>query len=264
VVYLHGVPSSRLEVALFGLADAARRAGVRLVAVDRAGIGGSAPKPGRTLRDTAHDVAAVADALGLDRFALVGYSAGAPSALATAAALATRVSGLAIVSGVPPGDRADLAHGQSPEVARMFRWARNRGRMLPVMLRIMRVGTRRPAALVKAAGKGAPASDLEVLDRPGAAEDFAAFLAAAFQQGTAGVRADFELAAGPWDFPLSQIRMPVRIWHGELDRNAPVAAARWLHEQLPHSRLHIMPSDGHASLIAAHGADILAALTASR
>lgn len=116
VLYLHGVPSSRLEVHVFGLPDAAREAGVKLVALDRPGIGGTDPKPGRTVLDTADDVAAVADALGHTRFALLGYSAGSPFALATATRLSPRITALGVVSGVPPGDRPVLAAGQADEV----------------------------------------------------------------------------------------------------------------------------------------------------
>jgi pimeloyl-ACP methyl ester carboxylesterase len=260
VLYLHGVPSSRLEVHIFGLPDAARQAGVKLVTIDRPGIGGTDPKPGRTLLDTADGVAAVADALGHPRFALLGYSAGSPFALATAARLSPRITTLGVVSGIPPGDRPDLAAGQADEVARLFRWARTRPRRLRAMLHSMQLVVHLPSLLVKSAARGAPPADLAVLARAGATEQFAAFLNAAFDQGIEGVATDFRLAAGPWQFTLDDIAIPVRIWHGERDRNAPIAAARWLDEQLLHSTLSSGTQDGHASMLANHGRDILAEL----
>lgn len=263
VLVLHGVPSSRLETHVFGVPDAARRAGVQVIAIDRPGIGGTDPRPGRALSDTADDVAAVADALGHSRFALLGYSAGSPFALATAERLAGRVTTLGIVSGIAPGDRPDLTVGQVEEVARMFRWARSEPRRLRAMLRAMRLGVRLPKMLVRSAGKGAPAADLEVLARDGAAEHFAAFLAAAFRQGIDGVAEDFAVAAGDWAFSLEGIALPVRIWHGAQDRNAPVAAAHWLDEQLADSVLTVGPEDGHASMLSTHAQNILAELTSS-
>ena len=75
-----GAPSGKLETAFFNLDDAAARAGVRLLAVDRPGIGGSTPKPGRTVLEWADDIEVFADRLGLAKFSVMGYSMGAPSA----------------------------------------------------------------------------------------------------------------------------------------------------------------------------------------
>jgi pimeloyl-ACP methyl ester carboxylesterase len=263
VVYLHGVPSSRLEVHVFDLPAAARRAGVQLVAIDRAGVGDTDPHPDRRLTDTAADVIAVADTLGHRRFALVGYSGGSPFALTAAACLADRVTALGIVSGIGPGDRPDLAEAQADEVARLFRWARSRPRLLKTVLFGMKLATRRPETLVRTASTGAPACDAAVLARPGAAQDFAAFLALALRAGVAGVATDFALAAGSWSSHAAEVTVPTLIWHGELDRNAPAAAARWLDTQLPDSRLPLHPDHGHASLIANRGQEIFRALTAA-
>lgn len=260
VLYLHGVPSSSLEVHVFGLPEAARQAGVKLVTIDRPGIGSTDPQPGRTLADVADDVAAVADALDHPRFALLGYSAGSPSALATATRLGDRITMLGIVSGIAPGDRPELTDGQAAEVARMFGWARNHPRRLRVMLHGMRFALHLPALVAKSAAKGAPAADRAVLARDGATKHFAAMLNAAFHQGIDGVATEFGLAAGPWPFVLQSITLPVRIWHGEQDRNAPIAAARWLEAQLGDASLSIEPQDGHASLIANQATSILAEL----
>src|SRR3569623_3277640 len=77
--------------------DAVERLGVRLIAVDRPGLGGSDPAPGRTLLDTAADIRALTSALSLERPAIIGFSQGAPLALACAAA--GGVSAVAVVSG---------------------------------------------------------------------------------------------------------------------------------------------------------------------
>ena len=98
VVWHHGGLSCRLDAQRGD--TAAREAGVRLIAPDRPGIGGSDRDPGRTVASWAADVAALADHLGLDRFATVGWSAGGPHALATAAGLGDRVTRAATCGGM--------------------------------------------------------------------------------------------------------------------------------------------------------------------
>src|SRR5262252_5487282 len=100
VFHFHGHGSSRLEA--LALADAAERAQLRLIALDRPGIGYSDPKPGDRLLDWPSDVAEAADQLGIVRFAVQGMSAGGPYALACAHALPDRVSACSLVSAVPP------------------------------------------------------------------------------------------------------------------------------------------------------------------
>ncbi|MCA0304914.1 MAG: alpha/beta hydrolase, partial [Proteobacteria bacterium] len=85
VFHQHGGPSSRLEVALF--ADAATRASLCVIGIDRPGIGRSTPQPGRSLGQWADDVTALADSLGVARFAVTGWSEGGPYALACAAGI---------------------------------------------------------------------------------------------------------------------------------------------------------------------------------
>ena len=94
VVHHHGAPSGKLETAFFNLGDAAARAGVRLLVVDRPGIGGSTPKPGRTLLEWADDVEEFAERLGLAKFSVMGYSMGTPSALACLHRFPHRIDGV--------------------------------------------------------------------------------------------------------------------------------------------------------------------------
>src|SRR5690242_4496578 len=114
VFHFHGHGSSRLEA--LTLADAAARAGVRVIAPDRPGIGYSDPKNGDRLLDWPADVAEAADLLGIARFAVQGMSAGGPYALACAHALADRVTACSLVSAVPtPG----IALGAGPAMRRL-------------------------------------------------------------------------------------------------------------------------------------------------
>src|SRR5215469_1533736 len=100
IIHCHGSGSSRLEVTL--LSSAATEAGVRLIGLDRPGVGRSDPKPGARLLDWPADVAEVADQLGIERFAVEGLSAGGAYALACAYKLPHRLTACGLISTVPP------------------------------------------------------------------------------------------------------------------------------------------------------------------
>ncbi|HEV3497620.1 MAG TPA: alpha/beta hydrolase, partial [Actinomycetes bacterium] len=100
VLWHHGTPN--LGPPPEPLLPAADRLGIRWVSYDRPGYGGSTPNPGRDLASAAGDVAAVADALGIGRFAVMGHSGGGNHALASAALLPARVLGAVCMSGLAP------------------------------------------------------------------------------------------------------------------------------------------------------------------
>lgn len=249
VIHSHGAPSGKLETAFFDLDGAAQRSGIRLIAVDRPGVGGSDPAPGRTLLGWADDVAAFADSLGLDQFALFGYSIGGASALACLYRLADRVTAATIVSGVGPADVPGIADGQSKDVARVMHFARTQPRLTSLVLAFMRWGTKTPEKMIAASGKGMPDADRAIADRPESAAPFAAFIADALRNGTHGVRDDLRLAASPWGFTPVPNAVPVSIWHGTADTNVPVAAAQWLSRLLPEAAVTLVPEGGHISVL---------------
>ena len=84
------------------LFPAAARRGIRWVSYDRRGYGGSTPHPGRDVASAAADVAGIADALGIEQFAVMGHSGGAAYALACAALLPERVLAAVCASGLAP------------------------------------------------------------------------------------------------------------------------------------------------------------------
>jgi pimeloyl-ACP methyl ester carboxylesterase len=119
VLYFHGTPASRLDPVCFP--DAPAQAGVRLISVDRPGIGLSSFKRHRKIADWPADVAELADQLELERFGVVGWSGGGPYALACAASIAHRLSGAVSVAGVGRGDRPGALDGMSRQEARLTR-----------------------------------------------------------------------------------------------------------------------------------------------
>ncbi|MGM0929409.1 MAG: alpha/beta fold hydrolase [Actinomycetota bacterium] len=257
VVHHHGAPSGKLETAFFNLGDAAAGAGVRLLAVDRPGIGGSTPRPGRTLLEWADDVEAFADRLDLEKFSVMGYSMGTPSALACLHRIPHRLNGISIVSGSGPSDVPGLADGRSPDVARVLKFAQHRPRLTSAVLAFMKFGTRRPEKMIAASGKSMPEADQAVAAQSGAAPRFAAFLADAMRHGTAGVRDDMRLAASPWGFTVEDAGVPAYIWHGAVDRNVPVATAHWLSGRLPSAELQLVEDGGHISVLDSSAGTVL-------
>jgi len=99
VLFFHGFGTTRV---ICPPDNSARQLGVRMIAVDRPGLGLSTPRPGRGLLDWPPDVSEFADALGIERFAIVGWSGGGPYALACGRFLADRVTSIALVSGAAP------------------------------------------------------------------------------------------------------------------------------------------------------------------
>jgi pimeloyl-ACP methyl ester carboxylesterase len=258
VLYCHGFPASRLEGRL--VHDAAVRQRVRLVALDRPGFGHSDFRP-RTLADWPADVVEVADALGLSRFALLGISGGAPFALACAARLPTRVSAIAIVAGLGmtsvPDDFARLE-----TFARIsFRLARSAPALSRAVNRALAVVLRRLPELLEtllAAGTSAP--DRVVLADPKVGAVLAESLREALRAGSRGASHELGLLARPWDFDVTSVRVPCRLWHGEQDRTVPIAMARRLAALVPGCRTTFLADEGHFSLPLRHADAVLQTL----
>ncbi|MBA3261730.1 MAG: alpha/beta hydrolase [Thermoleophilaceae bacterium] len=161
VVYCHGGLNSRRDIHF--AARVARRAGVRILAIDRPGIGGSTPQRERTLSTWGGDVERVADALELDRFTVLGWSFGGPFALACASVLGTRVGAVGIVGGMTPLDRPGKADELGTAIGRrLLRWAPKRPRAAAAYLASSKL---EPAGLLyRQVRSELPASDAKVLD----------------------------------------------------------------------------------------------------
>lgn len=245
VLWCHGGPGSRLEPAY--LAGEADRAGLRLVGVDRPGYGLSTPHPGRTIAGWVPEALAVADHLGIDRFATVGISTGGAYALALAALAPDRVLGVVACCSM-----TDMS------------WAPARATMSPAHVLAVWDAPDRDAALAAAVdahgehgakmlgGGMAPAlapSDLALFHDPvwGAAR--MAEFPEMFTFGLQGLTDD-RLADGPgWTtFDVTAISCPVTVLHGGADRMVDVLHARHTADLVPAARLEIIDDLGHFSI----------------
>jgi pimeloyl-ACP methyl ester carboxylesterase len=261
VIYLHGTPGSRLEPLIIG-DDALAAAGVRLIAFDRPGLGGSDFLPGRTIGDIASDVAQLAGHLGLERFAVLGMSGGGPYAAACAAKLPDRVISAAIVSGA-------WAWAELGGAARVPAWdalvSFVSGSLPYILLWPLRLLQRLPPGISRRCLKLPralfPEPDRAQLRQPWRLDALMAATKEALRTGLRGAALDMRLIERRYDLDSGVIRVPVKVFHGALDRNVPLALVQAYASTLPCARLTVFLQDGHLSALCGHFAEIAAALT---
>jgi pimeloyl-ACP methyl ester carboxylesterase len=261
VLFFHGTPASRLAVEWAEVGAAER--GVRLLSLDRPGIGLSDPAPGRSLLDWARDVDAFADALGLDRFAIAGWSGGGPYVLACAYALSDRLTDAAVLSGCGPLDSGFARRSSAMFDRTLLALSLRAPRVGRLLLRPAEIAARRtPRLAAKSAEQDMSPTDLEIFRRlnpdPRRAMDF---FVEAFRNGSAGVVDDYRVLASPWGFEPEQVEFPVHFWHGDDDRIVVIAEARAVAQRMPHSTFTTIPGEGHMMMMA-HFEEILDALSA--
>ena len=243
VVFFHGTPGSRVCIP-----DKAAviENSVRFVTVDRPGYGGSDPNPGRTVLDWAADVEQLVDTLDIEQFAVAGLSGGGPHALACAVSMPDRVTNVAVISGVAPLDGTATMRGMNLYLRVGLLAARYTPFVLPIALRSMATQAREnPESVIGDVGSQYAPSDRRVMSRDEVRAMMADELEATYRQGVDGHVADLRAIARDWEFGLDDIPVPVRIWHGGNDQNAPLSMAEHLAESIPDSHLTIFPDEGH-------------------
>ncbi len=259
VFHFHGGNSSRLEGQW--LANAAADQHIRLLAPDRPGFGLSDPHPERTFLSWAGDVANLANALGIERFGVMGLSGGAPHAAVVAHQLPERVTAVALVSGLAPATMPDQLKGIFPPLRLNFLAARYAPKLSHWFLGQMSKSYADPDKFLKMVKQGMPKPDQRLAEqRPVAIHQFSAAAVESHRQGIDGDFTEWQLYVRPWGFQMSEISVPVALWYGVVDNFVPVAMGRYLAEQIPNSRLHIVPDGGHFSTINNHAQAILAEL----
>ena len=242
IISCHGAMSSRLDVAF--AAPLCAEKGVRLISPDRPGIGLSDPRPGRTMLDWADDVRALADALGLGRFAVFGWSGGGPYAFACGFRLDDRVTKIGTVGAVASLERPEATRQLGFRADRMlFPLAMRAPRIAAVELAMAR---RIPAEMLRQSliRELLSASDRAVIGAL-SAKDATDFFYEALRSGVRGVIEDYRVLGSPWGFELEQIKTEVILWQGEEDMLSPRDHARRLAEHIPHARLIVLPNRGH-------------------
>jgi pimeloyl-ACP methyl ester carboxylesterase len=259
VIFCHGWPSSRTMARLTD--EPARDLGIRIISPDRPGISGSSLQPDRKLSDWPRLLELIVDRLGIREFRLLAISGGAPYAYATAVAMPERVRAIAIVGGAPP--LAELSDTQA--LLPLYRWMLTLYRTRPQLLRRL-FHLARPVLSLRPPVRLRPLLLKMLLLRPCDAEslrDAAAFEAIfesqrrAWRSSAEGVMADAQIYAQPWGFPIEDVRVPVRLWHGKQDRAFSFHLAEELAKRLPDCKVRFVDDAGHYSLPIRHMREIL-------
>jgi pimeloyl-ACP methyl ester carboxylesterase len=236
VVWHHGTPNlGAPPEPLFAAAD---RLGLRWVSFDRPGYGGSSPDPGRTVASVARDTAAVADAFGLDRFAVAGYSGGGTFALGCAAWLGGRVQAVLSLAGIAPYgvEGLDWFAGMVPSgVAALGTAAAGR----EVRTALATSGFPYDCEFTEA--------DLGLFEGP---------------WGWLGKVSEPALDAGPygqidddvsythaWGCDPAVIEAPTLLLHGTEDRIIPATHGKWLAAHCPSAELRLCAGDSHFTVV---------------
>ncbi|MFE2142806.1 alpha/beta fold hydrolase [Streptomyces sp. NPDC059456] len=246
VLLHHGTPGSRLGVALADVPE--RHPHVRFFSYDRPGYGGSDRAPGRRVADAAADSAAVADALGIGRFAVVGRSGGGPHALACAALLPGRVTAAACLVGLAPRDGTglDWYAGMTPHNVDHYTLADRDPAALErrVTSRAARI-RRDPGRLLEDLRTHLPAADLAVLADDRVRRAVLDTFREALRDSAYGWLDDSLAVGRPWGCDPRRITAPVMLWHGAEDVFSPVGHFHWLARRIGHSRAVLAPGAGH-------------------
>lgn len=256
VFYFHGSPSSRLEAA--ALHETALCLDVRIISVDRPGMGLSTFQNGRRILDFVDDLAELADALNIDRFAVMGMSGGGPYVSACTYKMPDRITGASIISGIGPVDELNITRNMIISI-RLILWLSLKAPYLARFLfSIVLDYVRRTHNLFYF--KSLPHPDQVTLSIPFIKDTWIEAISEAFRFGTTGPVWDTGLIKQPWGFNPEEIIVPIQLWHGELDRNVPSPIARRLADRIPNCQAKFYSQEGHFSLWLNHIEEIMTTL----
>jgi len=267
----HGTSSSRLMPGWMFAPELLTAAGVRMVGVDRPGYGLSTVPRVTGFSDWPRAVGALADQLGLGRFAVLAHSLGSAFALACGPALADRLAVIVIASGMGPLQPGERFHTGSRADNLYWRLARRQATWLLNPLwrlsgtMVLRSARGDPQRFTQGMARRLPEADRlttqRLLARPGAQAAIIDDLRESYRQGTTAMAADLLRYARPWGFGLDQVTTTVHLWHGEQDSKVPITVARQLAAGLPYCHTHFGPG-GHL-MAYDHGGEILTTVTSA-
>jgi len=246
LLWFHGTPGARRQIAPQARALANER-GVRIVSIERPGVGESTLHTYAALTDFAHDIEQLCAALGIGEFAIAGLSGGGAYALACAHELRSRVVAVGVLSGIAPSVGDDAAEGGSIALTRAFGPLFLHGsRPIGGALRgIIRVFEPLADTAVDAFARVFSPADRTLFEDPAMRRMFTEDLILAARQNFQAICLDLALFARPWGFALGDVAVPVYLWQGDSDRIVPVEHGAHLSKRIPGSELRIRPGEGH-------------------
>jgi pimeloyl-ACP methyl ester carboxylesterase len=253
VIHLHGLPSCRLEILIY-YDVITNYPGLRILAPDRPGIGGSTPDPNASILNYPDELGIFADAMGVSRFALVAPSAGAPYALAAARAMPQRVLGVTLVGPTVPLELIGKRDGTAPRDVRRVEKLPNATALL--MHRKIRSAEKHPEKH-ELSDLTASAPERALLFDPKHHADYQRIKIETFRQGPREVVNVIVQFSAPWAHWLGEVTTPVTILHGCLDKTVPARLAPILASRLPNAQVVLFEGEDHLSVPVLHPDAIL-------
>lgn len=246
VFWLHGTPGARRQIPMEARVYAEERQ-IRLIGIDRPGIGSSTPYQYDTIAAFADDLRTIADTLGIDKFEVIGLSGGGPYTLACAAAMPDRVVAAGVLGGVAPVRGADaIGGGISTLISLAAPVIQVAG--APIRLAASQlIRLIRPVAepALYAYARISPEADRQLLVRPEFKAMFLDDLLNGSRKQLAAPFADVVVFARDWGFRLDEVKVPVRWWHGDRDHIVPFEHGQHVVSRLPDAQLTHLPGESH-------------------
>lgn len=246
VLWMHGTPGARRQVPVEAR-EFAEEHDLRIIGIDRPGIGSSTPHLYDDFADWVPDLEVLADVLGIDTMRIIGLSGGGPYALAAGALLPDRVVGVGVLGGVAPMHGPDAISGGlitiAPYVAPLLSLTRvPLGFVLAQTIRLIR-----PLAGVVIDGYAAvqPRGDRDLLGRPEFRAMFLDDLLNGSRFQISAPLADLVLFTRPWGFEAADVQVPVWWWHGDADHIVPHAHGKHMADRLPDARFSTIDGESH-------------------
>ena len=247
IFWLHGTPGARrqipVEARLYAEANQ-----IRLVGVDRPGIGASTPHEYHRVIDFADDLRTIADTLGIDKMAVIGLSGGGPYTLGCAAAMPERIIAVGVLGGVAPTRGTDAIGGGLmgnvglPAAPVLERVGAPLSRVATGLIRLIKP-VAEPVLYLYASIS--PEGDRRLLERPEFKAMFLDDLLNGSRKQLAAPFADVVVFARDWGFRLDEVKVPVRWWHGDRDHIVPYAHGEHVVAMLPDAELYSLPGESH-------------------
>lgn len=254
VFFFHGFPGSRLQAGDFHAI--AKTNHYRLIGIDRPGMGLSTVNKNHTILGWCHDITALADALKINKFSIIGHSGGAPFVMACAYSLSDRLNAAAIVSGLAPTTLPESRIGLSGGMQLMNALVRTIPGFAFILMKIQQKMMLKPTIFNQLIKK-LPESDRLVFQNPDLIEALRESAIEAFKHGAQGAAQEMQLILRPWGFDITKITFPLTIWQGKEDKQVPVSHAVLYKSILGKSDLRILEKEAHVSILYNHMREIL-------
>ena len=260
VFYFHGTPSSSSEAQLF-TDEFLINNQIRLIAIDRPGIGMSDFQKNRTFSNWAKDVEEVANNLGIDKFSVLGFSGGGPYVAACTAFIPERLASALIVSGAWQMNAKEAQQHIYERVRLFWKVAAKAPFLLPYILKGMQTEkeeiTEEDVENWKHKATEVDFNFLNENNRIGHLKRAIMFALSNIK----GTTWDVKMYVRKWDFNPEKISFPITILHGLQDRNVPVALVEKMGAIIPNSTLKLYDNEGHYSILGNQLQDVIYAVT---